>query len=422
MKLPALLLLLVAATTAPARATQLQPLQVLPCNATDADMHWLLDAGAGRFKASVALKHAGGGSAECAECSATSGFAPCVAGPCGSSPSLYFTRTTTVGGNFTLTRTGGKLCLTATTGGIGSPVALRDCSAALHGNAAWHYVAATKLLHNNAVQFSQKFDLCLTAPDSAPTKPPVVIASLRVDAAKTTPLPHFWSACVGSSHGKMWVRADWQQHLAMAKELGGFSQVRGHGILDEDVQAYSTGQTFYNAIFAYKFLLSIGMTPLVELSFVPNPIANGTQTCFHYAGACSPPTDDNMDKYGDYVFAFVSALVEYFGVEEVAKWSKCSRSLCAFFRRLRKKRAAQSLRSSTSRTWTARWAARRCTTASPRTGKPRTASTSRCFARRRWRSSASTSGCWSAGRLPPAAAGSSRSPSSRRRPRHPSTS
>ena len=32
-------------------------------------------------------------------------------------------------------------------------------------------------------------------------------------------------------------------------------------ILDEDVQAYSTGQTYYNAIFAYKFLLSIGMTP-----------------------------------------------------------------------------------------------------------------------------------------------------------------
>ena len=317
MELRLRLLLLVAATASPARAAQLQPLQVLPCNATDADMHWLLDAGAGRFKTSVALKHAGGGSAECAECSATSG---CVAGPCGSSASLYFTRTATVGANFTLTRTGGKLCLTATTGGIGSPVALRDCSAALHGNAAWHYDAATKLLHSNAVQFSQKFDLCLTAPDSAPAKPPVAIASLSVDAAKTTPLPHFWSACVGSSHGKMWVRADWQQHLAMAKQLGGFSQVRGHGILDEDVQAYSTGQTYYNAIFAYKYLLSIGMTPLVELSFVPNPIANGTQTCFHYAGACSPPTDGNMDKYGDYVFSFVSALVEYFGVEEVAGW------------------------------------------------------------------------------------------------------
>ena len=27
-----------------------------------------------------------------------------------------------------------------------------------------------------------------------------------------------------------------------------------------------------------------------------------------------------MDKYGQYVYGFVSALVDYFGVEEVAKW------------------------------------------------------------------------------------------------------
>ena len=306
-----LLLLLLPAATAAATAAGEQ-LQVLPCNETDTDMHWLLSGGAAKLE----LKQAAGD--DCADCA---GAADCATAPCSSdNASLYFSRKPTgVGANFTLTR-GEGLCLTATTGGIGSPVALRDCSAALNGDDGWHYDAATKLLHNNAVQFSQKFDLCLANPNSGPAKPPVVVASLAIDAAKTSPLDHFWSACVGSSHGKMWVRADWQQHLAMAKQLGGFSQVRGHGILDEDVQAYSTGQTYYNAIFAYKFLLSIGMTPLVELSFVPNPIANGSQTCFHYAGACSPPTDQNMDKYGQYVYDFVTALVDYFGVEEVAKW------------------------------------------------------------------------------------------------------
>ena len=268
---PAQLLLLLLATTA--RRAAAGQLQVLPCNATNHDMHWLLDAGAGAFKKDYALKGSTGDS--CADCA---GAAECTTAPCGpKNASFYFEQTASgAPGNFTLTR--GSSCLTATTGGIGSPVALRACSAGLNGNTLWHYDAATQLLHNNAVQFSQKFSLCLTAPDSAPAKPPAVIASLAVDTTKTTPLDHYWSACVGSSHGKMWVRADWQQHLAMAKKLGGFSQVRGHGILDEDVQAYSTGQTYYNAIFAYKFLLSIGMTPLVELSFVPNPIANGTQT------------------------------------------------------------------------------------------------------------------------------------------------
>ena len=247
------------------RCTGTEQLQVLPCNATDQDMHWVLDPGAGTFKGSVALKRSGNMCAECDE-----GTTDCVTAPCGSAnASLYFVQVSTgVGTNFTLTRGEKGPCLTATTGGIGSPVALRDCSAALNGNDIWYYDTLTKLLHNNAVQFSQKFNLCLAAPNSAPAKPPMVITSLTVDASKTTPLEHFWSACVGSSHGKMWVRADWQQHLAMAKQLGGFSQVRGHGILDEDVQAYSTGQTYYNAIFAYKFLLSIGMTPLVELSFV----------------------------------------------------------------------------------------------------------------------------------------------------------
>ena len=52
--------------------------------------------------------------------------------------------------------------------------------------------------------------------------------------------------------GAMWLRHDWAKHLSMAHEMGGFHYVRGHGMLDEDVQCYSTGQTYYNAIRAYS--------------------------------------------------------------------------------------------------------------------------------------------------------------------------
>ena len=48
------------------------------------------------------------------------------------------------------------------------------------------------------------------------------VAELTIDGSKTSPLPHFWSACVGSSHGAMWLRADWKKHLEMAHEMGGF--------------------------------------------------------------------------------------------------------------------------------------------------------------------------------------------------------
>ena len=60
------------------------------------------------------------------------------------------------------------------------------------------------------------------------------------------------------------------------------------------------------------------MKPLVELSFTPNPIASTKSTAFHYAGMNSPPTD--MALYGTYVKNFVQAVVDYFGVEEVATW------------------------------------------------------------------------------------------------------
>lgn len=189
---PQQLLLLILATTA--RCAAAGQLQVLPCNATNQDMHWQLDAGAHN---SLSLKLASADT--CADCA---GAGECTTAPCpqerSKNTSFYFTQTATgAPGNFTLTR--GSSCVTATTGGIGSAVALRDCSAGLNGNNVWHYDAATNLLHNNAVQFSQKFSLCLTAPDSSPVTPPAVIATLSIDTTKTAPLDHYWSACVGSS-------------------------------------------------------------------------------------------------------------------------------------------------------------------------------------------------------------------------------
>ena len=65
----------------------------------------------------------------------------------------------------------------------------------------------------------------------APKRPPVKIDRLAVDGAKTTPLDHFWSRTVGSSHGAFWNRADWAKHLNMAREMGGFEYVRGHGAM-----------------------------------------------------------------------------------------------------------------------------------------------------------------------------------------------
>jgi len=87
------------------------------------------------------------------------------------------------------------------------------------------------------------------------------------------------------------------------------------------------------------------MKPLVELSYTPNPLVADkcASTAFHYKGCNvrvansddddvaealrlltlllllqTPPTD--MAAYGQYVNDFVTAMVAYFGAEEVAQW------------------------------------------------------------------------------------------------------
>ena len=92
-------------------------------------------------------------------------------------------------------------------------------------------------------------------------------------------LPHFWEHTVGSDHAPMALRADWQGQMRRAHDELGFRHVRFHGLLCDDVGTLiSEGETlfysFFNADRIFDFLLSIGMRPFVELSFMPTTLAD----------------------------------------------------------------------------------------------------------------------------------------------------
>lgn len=53
----------------------------------------------------------------------------------------------------------------------------------------------------------------------------------------TTPLPHFWEHTVGSDHGPIALRADWQQQLQRCHNELSFKYVRFHGLLSDKVPA-----------------------------------------------------------------------------------------------------------------------------------------------------------------------------------------
>ena len=97
-----------------------------------------------------------------------------------------------------------------------------------------------------------------------------------------TPLRHAWEHTVGSGHAPLALRGDWQAQLRRCHEELGFRHVRFHGLLDDDMgtlicQNDEYLYSFFNADQIWDFLLSIGMRPFVELSFMPRTLASDPQ-------------------------------------------------------------------------------------------------------------------------------------------------
>jgi hypothetical protein len=92
--------------------------------------------------------------------------------------------------------------------------------------------------------------------------------------------------CVGSGHGALTMRADYRAHLAAAQRDIGFAFVRGHGWLDDDMSTYlpnagagAATANMFNIFSAIDYYLSVRIKPVIEVSFMPEALANGTSEC-----------------------------------------------------------------------------------------------------------------------------------------------
>jgi xylan 1,4-beta-xylosidase len=135
--------------------------------------------------------------------------------------------------------------------------------------------------------------------------------------------PHFWEHTVGSGHAPLALRADWQaQMLRCHKELG-FQHVRFHALLSDEMGTLICEEekllySFFNADQIIDFLLSIGMRPLVELSFMPETLASGNTTVFRYRGNVTPPKDH--EQWAALIQKLTAHWMERYGAAEVRKW------------------------------------------------------------------------------------------------------
>ncbi len=149
--------------------------------------------------------------------------------------------------------------------------------------------------------------------------------NITVSADKTMGVVKpYWTKCVGSCHAYTALRADWRNQLKACHDEFGFEYVRFHGIFDDDMSVClrdSDGKliySFFNVDSIFDYLLSIGMKPFIELSFMPEVLASGTNTVFHYKGNITPPK--NYQEWGDLCGALAAHLVERYGIDEVSSW------------------------------------------------------------------------------------------------------
>ena len=139
----------------------------------------------------------------------------------------------------------------------------------------------------------------------------------------TVELRHPWRMCVGSGHATLALRSDWQAQLTTASRELGFKYVRFHGLLDDDMgtlicQSDAFIYSFFNADQIFDFLLSIGMRPIVELSFMPSTLSSGDDIVFHYKGNVTPPR--HIEQWGELMRRLAAHWVERYGIEEVTQW------------------------------------------------------------------------------------------------------
>lgn len=134
----------------------------------------------------------------------------------------------------------------------------------------------------------------------------------------------FWTKCVGSCHAATALREDWRKQLKKCREELGFEYVRFHGWLNDDMSVCFRNEegklwfSFFNIDSIIDFLLEIGMKPFIELSFMPEALASGTKTVFHYKGNITPPR--SYQEWGEFIEELARHLVKRYGKEEVRKW------------------------------------------------------------------------------------------------------
>lgn len=135
------------------------------------------------------------------------------------------------------------------------------------------------------------------------------------------------SFCIGTGRMGLALQKAYHDQLALVQEDIQFSYIRGHGLFSDDMAIYheyeEDGKTFVEYNFTYLDMviddyISLGLKPFVELGFMPDKLASGTQTIFYWKGNVTPPKD--YSKWADLIKATLNHWIDRYGRDEVLTW------------------------------------------------------------------------------------------------------
>ena len=138
------------------------------------------------------------------------------------------------------------------------------------------------------------------------------------------PLDRAYRMSVGSDRAIIHLRPEHQRDLRFVRDTCGFEYMRFHGLLNEEmhlVKVGADGKISYdwtNVDKVYDLLRGLGIRPIVELGFMPEPLASGKQTIFWWRGNVTEPK--SYDQWADFIEHLVRHLTERYGADEVRNW------------------------------------------------------------------------------------------------------
>ena len=169
---------------------------------------------------------------------------------------------------------------------------------------------------------------------------PGTVGTAGVDIAINTervigPLDRPWRPMIGSEHlsqveagigpGGRPIGTEFSDALRLAHDQLGVEAVRAHAILGDDLGTYHEVDgrpvhDFSGIDRVYDHVLSLGLRPIVELSFMPRDLASDPEkTVFEYGAIVSPPRD--WERWEELVRDLTEHLLNRYGRDEVRRWA-----------------------------------------------------------------------------------------------------